>query len=163
MTVGTVVSQGTELFFVDVVSTTDPTIVKMACPTGITGLGGPRDEIEDTCLDNTDDKTYKAGLGNPGDVSVPFNLVPRDGSHQILFALKAAGTVLNWIECLSESATDPTIDSDGEFVAPTDRSSFAFEAFVKDVNIDVATNDIVRGTLTLKRSGAVTFTAYTPA
>jgi hypothetical protein len=162
MTVGTVVSQGTELFFVDTVSTTDPTIVKMACPTGITGLGGPRDEIEDTCLDNTDDKTYKAGLGNPADVSVPFNLVPRDGSHQILFALKAAGTVLNWIECLSEATTDPSIDSDGEFVAPTDRSSFAFEAFVKDVNIDVATNDIVRGTLTLKRSGAVTFTAYTP-
>jgi hypothetical protein len=163
MTVGTVVSQGTELFFVDTVTTTDPTIVKMACPTGITGLGGPKDEIEDTCLDNTTDKTFKAGLGNPGDISVPFNLVPRDGSHQNLFTILEAGTVLNWIECLSESATDPTIDTDGAFVAPADRSSFAFQAFIKDVNIDVATNDLVRGTLTLKRSGSVTFTAYTPA
>lgn len=163
MTLGTVKTQGTELFFVDTVTTTDPTIVKMACPTGITGLGGAADQIEDTCLDNTTDKTYVRGLGNPGQVTVPFNLIPRENSHQLLFTLKDAGTVLNWIECLSEAATDPTVDTDGEFVAPTDRSSFKFAAYIADINIDVANNEIVRGTLTLQRSGGVTFTAYDPA
>ncbi len=163
MTIGTVKTQGTELFVIDTVTTTDPTIVKMACPTGISGLGGPRDQIEDTCLDTTDEKTFQAGLGNPGPVSVPFNLIPREQSHQFLFAWKNAGTVMKWIACLSEAATDPTADTDGTFVPPVDRSSFAFDAYVADVNIDIATNEIVKGTLTLQRSGAVTFTAFTPS
>jgi len=163
MTVGTVRTQGTELFVVDDITTTDPTLVKMACPTGITGLGGARDQIEDTCLDTVGDKTYQAGLGNTGQVSVPFNLIPRDGSHQQLFAFKQDGRVMKWIACLSESGTDPTIDTDGSWLAPADRSSFVFDAYVSDVNIDIATNEIVRGTLTLQRSGSVTFHAYTPA
>jgi hypothetical protein len=162
MTTGTVPSQGTELFFADQTSSTHE-IVKMACPTGITGLGGAKDQIEDSCLDTVGDKTYRAGLGNPGQVSVPFNLIPRDFSHQQLFVLKDAGTVMKWIECLSESTTDPTLDTDDTFIAPTDRSSFEFDAYISDVNIDVATNDLVRGTLTLQRSGNVVFNAYTPA
>lgn len=162
MTVGTVKTQGTELFFVDSENpTTD--IVKMACPTGIQGLGGPRDQIETTCLDTTGDKEFVAGLGNPGQVTVPFNLIPREGSHQQLFALKEAGTTLHWIECLSESQTDPTLDSDGAFVPPDDRSSFMFDGFIADVNIDAATNEIVRGTLIIQRSGSVVFTPYVPA
>lgn len=163
MTVGTIRTQGTELFVVDPTASGGPTLLKMACPTGINGLGGARDQLEDTCLDTTGDKTYLAGLGNPGQVSVPFNLIPRDGSHQTLFAFKASGTVLKWIACLSEAVTDPTLDSDSEIVPPTDRSSFEFDAFVSDVNIDISTNEIVRGTLTLQRSGDVTFNAYTPA
>lgn len=163
MTTGTIVSQGTQLFFVDTVTSSVAAIVKMACPTGISGLGGPRDQIEDTCLDTTGDRTYKAGLGNPGQVTVPFNLVPREGSHQLLFTLKELGTVLKWIECLSESTTEPTLDSDDTFIAPNDRSSFEFDAYIADVNIDAATNDLVRGTLILQRSGSVVFNAYTPA
>jgi hypothetical protein len=163
MTTGVVKSQGTELFLIDTVNQTDPAIVKMSCPTGITGLGGARDQIEDTCLDNTGDKTFQAGLGNPGQVSVPFNLIPRDVSHQNLFALKEDGSVLKFVVCLSESATDPTLDSSDAFVLPTDRTTIAFDAFVSDVNIDVATNDIVKGTLTLQRSGSVSFVGYVPA
>lgn len=163
MTTGTVKTQGTELFFVDAVSSSVGAIVKMACPTGITGLGGAADQIEDTCLDNVTDKTYVRGLGNPGVVTVPFNLIPRETSHQLLFTLKDNGAVLNWIECLSESATDPTLDIDDTFIAPATRSSFAFSGYIADVNIDVANNEIVRGTLTIQRSGAVMFNAYTPA
>lgn len=164
MTVGTVKTQGTELYFVDAsVSTSDPDLIKLACPTGVTGLGGARDQIEITCLDTTGDKEFSAGLGNPGQVSVPFNLIPREFSHQNLFALKEGGETLNWIMCLSEGTTAPTIDSAGVISAPGDRSSFAFQAYISDVNIDVANNEIVRGTLTLQRSGNVQFTAYTPA
>lgn len=163
MTVGTVKTQGTELFLIDTVSESDPYILKFACPTGITGLGGAKDQIEDTCLDNTTDKTFVAGLGNPGQVSVPFNLIPRNGSHQLLFTLKEDGSTLKWLACLSESATDPTIDSGDVFDPPNDRTSFAFDAYISDVNIDIATNEIVRGTLTLQRSGVVTPTWYTPA
>lgn len=162
MTTGTVRTQGTELFVIDTISTTDPTIVKISCPTGITGLGGARDQIEDTCLDATDEKTFQAGLGNPGQVSVPFNLIPRNTGHQALFAWKSDGSVMKWLICLSEGTTDPTV-SGSDFVKPSDRTTIEFSAFVADVNIDLATNDIVKGTLTLQRSGAVTFVGYTPA
>lgn len=164
MTTGTVRTQGTELFVIDSsVTASEDDIFKIACPTGITGLGGARDQIEDTCLDTTDEKTFQAGLGNPGQVSVPFNLIPRNGSHQSLFAWKASGAVMKWLACLSESNEQPTVDSDGEFVKPTTRTTIEFSAFVADVNIDIATNEIVKGTLTLQRSGAVTFVGYVPA
>lgn len=162
MTTGTVKTQGTELYFIDSV-TTDPEIVKLSCPTGITGLGGAADQIEDTCLDALVDKTYVRGLGNPGQVSVPFNMIPRDGSHQVLFDLKDAGTTIHWMACLSEGTSAPTMDTDEAFVAPAGRTSFAFDAYVADINIDIATNTIVKGTLTLQRSGAVTPTWYVPA
>lgn len=161
MTVGTVRTQGTELFVIDAsVTASEEDIYKIACPTGITGLGGARDQIEDTCLDTTDEKTFKAGLGNPGQVSVPFNLIPRNGSHQNLFAWKQSGEVMKWLVCLSESTEQPTVDTDGNFVKPTTRTTIEFQAFVADVNIDVATNEIVKGTLTLQRSGAVVFVGF---
>lgn len=164
MTTGTVKTQGTELYVIDAsVTSSEEELYKIACPTGITGLGGARDQIEDSCLDTTDEKTFQAGLGNPGQVTVPFNLIPRNGSHQFLFAWKQVGAVMKWLVCLSESATQPTVDTDGEFVKPTDRTTIAFSGFVSDVNIDIATNDIVKGTLLIQRSGAVDFVGYTPA
>lgn len=164
MTVGTVRTQGTELFFVDnSVTTSDPDLIKLACPTGVQGLGGAKDQIETTCLDTVGDKEFAGGLGNPGVVTVPFNLIPREYSHQNLLALKKAGEILSWIACLSEGATAPTIDTDGVIAAPAGRSSFLFQGYIADVNIDIANNEIVRGTLTIQRSGDVVFNAYTPA
>ena len=162
MTVGVIKTQGTELFLVDALTVpATPALVKLSCPTGITGLGGTADQIEDTCLDNLGDKTYQRGLGNPGQVSVPFNFIPRNVSHQLLFALKDAGTDITWIVCLSESATPPTLVG-GAIVPPVSRSSFLFEGYIADINIDVATNEIVRGTLTLQRSGSVQPNWFTP-
>lgn len=162
MTLGVVKTQGTELFFIDSTSSSVAAIVKLACPTGIQGLGGAADQIEDTCLDNTTDKTYQRGLGNPGQLTVPFNFVPRDISHQLLFDLKDRGDVLKWLACLSESATDPTLDTNELFDAPADRTSFAFDGYISDVTIDIATNEIVRGTLVVQRSGTVVPFFYTP-
>lgn len=158
MTTGTLKTQGTELFTVDALSSSVAEVLKFACPTGITGLGGAADQLEDTCLDNTTDKTYKPGLGNPGQISVPFNFIPSNVSHQILFDLKEAGDVLPWMVCLSDGTTAPTLDSEDQLVPPAAplRTSIGFNAYIADVNIDIATNEIVRGTLTLQRSGPVT-------
>lgn len=151
---GDVQTQGTHLFFVDRTGT--PALVKMTCPTGITGLtGGARDQIEDTCLDATDERTYTAGLATPSDISVPFNMKPQDAGHQLLFTLKETGESVDWIACLSESATAPTFAGDA-IVPPADRTSFTFSGYVSDVSLDVATNEIVRGTVTIRRSGGVT-------
>jgi hypothetical protein len=147
-------TQGTELYFVDPTAVM-PSVIKMACPTGVTGLGGPADQIETTCL-GANEKTYVQGLFTPGQVSIPFNLDPQAASHQDLFDLKEAGDNLNWIVCLSDGPGTPTLDSDSDFVAPATRSSIKFVGYIADLNIDLATNEIVRGTLTVQRSGSVT-------
>lgn len=155
---GTVKTQGTELYTVDALSSSTARVLKFACPTGVTGLGGPKDQLEDTCLDDIEDKTYKPGLGTPGQVSVPFNFIPENGSHQILFDLQESGEVLPWMIGLSDGyGIAPTLDSDDQLEPPAspERTSALFNAYVSDVNIDIATNEIVRGTLTLQRSGPV--------
>ncbi len=149
-------TQGSELFLVDTLTSSVAAVMKMTCPTGITGLGGAADQIDSTCLDDMDDKQFTRGLGNPGQVTVPFNLHPDAASHQTLFDLKAAGDTVGWMICLSDGTPDPTLDSVDALVAPAGRTSFGFNAYIADVTIDVATNEIVRGTLTLQRSGAVT-------
>jgi hypothetical protein len=90
---------------------------------------------------------------------VPFNLIPSAASHQLLFELKEAGTTVNWLACLSDGVAAPTtLDSNDRIVPPNDRTSFGFDGYIADINIDVVTNEIVRGTLTLQRSGSVTAT-----
>ncbi len=158
MTEGIVKTQGTELFTVDTLTSSVAEVLKFACPTGISGLGGAADQIETTCLSTLGDKEYVGGLGNPGQVSVPFNFIPRAGSHQILFDLKESGAVLPWLIGLSDGTAQPTLDSAESLAPPAapGRTSLAFDAYVADVAIDIATNTVVTGTLTLQRSGSVT-------
>lgn len=163
MTIGTVKTQGTEIYLINPLAT-ETELIKLACPTGSSGVvGGPADQIEDTCLDNRTAKTYKRGLGNPGQASIPFNFVPRDPSHQLILTdLKTDGRVLDWLELFSESTDAPTLDTDGAFVKPTTRTSVHFQGYISDVAIDVATNEIVRGTLTIQRSGDEIWQFYEP-
>lgn len=149
-------TQLTEIFFVDTYTSGTPAVTKLACPTGITGLGGAKDQIDTTCLDATD-RTFEAGLGNPGQVSIPFILDTTSASHDVLFDIKEDGAVLNWMVCLSDGTADPTIDSEDDLTPPAGRSYFKFAAYIADVNIDIAGNDVVRGTLSLQRSGTVTY------
>lgn len=154
-------TQGTHLFVINT-STGTSSVMKITCPTGITGVtSGARSQIDVTCLDATDDMVYAGGLGSPGTVSVPFILDPQEASHQALFDLKTTGDKVQWLIGLSDGVAPPTIDVDNEFVLPTDRSTIEFTAYVADLDIDISTNEVVRGTLTLQRSGAYTFTPKT--
>lgn len=157
MTEGVIKTQGSELFTVDKLSSSVASVLKFECPTGITGLGGAADQIESTCLSTVGDKEFEGGLGNPGQVSVPFNFIPRSQSHQILFELKESREVVDWLIGLSDGVAVPSLDSNDDLVAPASplRTSIGFRGYVSDLNIDIATNEIVRGTLTIQRSGSV--------
>lgn len=144
-------TQGTNLYFID-----GAAVKTMTCPTGITGLGGTRDQIETTCLNATDDKSYVSGLGNPGQVSVPF-VFDNVADHKLLLALHDSGDVTDWMIGLSDGSTVPTIVS-GQLTMATTRSAASFDAFVADINVDFATNEVVRGTMTLQRTGSVSWT-----
>lgn len=154
MTVGTVKTQGTRLYFAESASE----ILKVACATAIQGLGGPRDQIESTCLDSTEHE-FRGGLANPAQVTVGINVIPRSAAHQALMALKDSegddNEVIAWMVVMSDQTGAPTqIDSDGYLVSPgpTTRS---FRGYVADFTEEFATNEIVRGQLIIQRSGPI--------
>lgn len=157
MTIGTLKTQGTELFFANPL-TTAIDLLKVACPTGISGFGGPTDQLDDTCLDSQE-RTYKQGLKSPGPITVPFNFIPSSASHQALIALYNGGQTVSWLLAMSDGTQDPTtLNSASQIVPPANRSSLRFEGYVSDVNFDFSVNEIVRGTLTIQRSGTYTLT-----
>lgn len=162
MTTGTLRTKGTRLYFASplLASNDDPdgvVIKSVACATGVTGLGGAADQIDITCLDS-EEREFVQGMANPGQVTVPFNVIPSSEAHQALFALKDAGTVLSWMVCFSDAIASgyvPTaVDSDQRLVS-TGATSVEFLGYVSDVSIDIQTNEIVRGTLIIQRSGAL--------
>ena len=148
-------SQGTELYFVDTDSS--DTVRRVVCATSISGLGGARDQIDTSCLDNTTDRTFVGGLGNPGQVTIGFNVHKDEVAHEALLDLKAAGTEVSWGIYSSDAATAPTANTANVLQSVTGRASAIFLGYVSDINIDIAANDIWKGTITIQRSGAVTF------
>lgn len=161
---GEVKSQGTHLYMVDRPAGGAAAIMKFLCPTGITGAtGGTRDQIEDTCLDNVDSKTFLDGLESPAPMTVPFNFVPRDASHQRMLELRETGETMDWMIGLSESATPPTLDAGGVLTPPVDRTTVVFRASISELALDIGANDLVRGTMTLNRKGRPVILPFTPA
>jgi hypothetical protein len=149
-------SQGTELYWAS-----GPTAVtRVVCATSISGLGGAADQVDTTCLDDTEDRTYVKGLGNPGQVTVGFNIHKGELAHEQLLALKASGETVSWGIYSSDAATAPTAVG-GVMQPVVDRVSAIFSGYVADINIDIATNDIWKGTITLQRSGPVSFDLLT--
>jgi hypothetical protein len=149
-------SQKTELFWASA-----PTVAtKLVCPTSISGLGGARDQVDTTCLSDNE-RTFLPGLGNPGQVTVAFNVHRGDLSHEQVLALKASGEVVSWGIYSSDAATAPT--AVGSVMQPVaDRVSAIFRGYVSDVNVDIQGNDIWKGTITIQRSGEVAFDLLTP-
>jgi len=158
MTAGVIKTQGTELFLLNTLVQPDPVVLKMDCPTGITGTGtGTKSQIDVTCLDATEDQEFIPGLGSPGQVSVPFNFIPSSAAHQgILTDLKESGLVFDWMVGFSDGTAAPSVFS-GTMEWPANRTAALFHAYIAEVSIDAATNDRVTGTMTLQRSGKVTW------
>ncbi|WP_295986468.1 phage tail tube protein [uncultured Variovorax sp.] len=149
-------SQGTELYYASAATT----VQKIVCPTGISGLGGARAQIDVTCLDDTEDEEFVGGLGTPGQVTIPFNLHKSEISHEKLMELKASGETVSWGIYSSNAATAPT--AVGSVMQPVvGRVSAIFNAYVADVAIDIGPKDIWKGTITLQRSGPVVWDLLT--
>lgn len=154
MTTGVIETKGTKLYFAG--RTTSPgEILKVACPTAITGLGGPGDQKDITCLDS-EEMEFRRGMKNPGQISIPINFIPQSLSHQTLLDLDESGDVVDWMIVFSDQTAAPTATStvDGvvQLTSPG-ATSVRFQAYVSDLTVEIATNEYVRATLTLQRSG----------
>ena len=145
-------SQGTELYFIDAAGE----LKKLTCPTGISGINsGSKSQINSTCLSDTVDEQFVAGLRSPGAVSIPYNVHRKDESHIALDALDKSGELTGFMVCLSDGTTAPTLTT-GVITAPTGRTCVAFKAYIAENTWDVAQNEIVKGNLSIQRSGEVT-------
>lgn len=145
-------SQKTELFWASA-----PTAATRAVAMkSFSGLGGARDQIDTSNLDNAVDRTFVSGLGSPSPVNVAFNVHADEVSHTALMALKDSGAEVSWGIYSSHAVTAPTAVG-SVMQAVTTRASAIFQGYVSDVNIDVGENDIWKGTITIQRTGAVTW------
>jgi|SRR5690606_26556369 len=155
MTVGTIETKGTRLFFLNGPGSPQD-ILKVACPTGIEGLGGAGSQIATTCLDSQE-MEYKRGMKDPSQINLPINFIPRSASHQALEALDESGEVVDWMIVFSDQDANPTafadVDGVNNIVSPG-ATSVRFQGYVADLNINVQTNEIVRATITIQRTGA---------
>jgi len=147
-------SQGTEVFILP--DPLDTTPMKMACPTAVSKSGGARTMNEILCLD-ADDPEFISGSRSSTTWNIPFALVPTDSTHQELFALESLGEAVPFLIALSDGTAAPTVAT-GNLTPPTGRTSFRFNGIVMEVGIDIASNDVVRGTLTVQQSGPMTRT-----
>lgn len=148
-------TQGTELFVLN--ETVSPsTIVEIGCPTSYNPGGSAADQIETTCLGDTE-RTYEAGLRTPAQETFEIVFDPADTSHRLLETLLTSGENVTWYAGLSDGTAPPTV-SGGQLQKPSTRTGFKFTASVQGVSYAIPTNEVVRATVTLQRSGARSWT-----
>lgn len=152
MTAGVVKSQNTRIYFA--VAGTSSEIHMVQCATAVNGLNsGQAGQIETTCLSSAE-KEFVRGLLNPGPVNIPFNTIFRSAAFQALQTLKDSGETASFMVVFSDQSNAPNnVNSDGKLVSPG-ATSYEFSAYIADMPLDANTDDIVRGTLNLQRSGA---------
>ena len=154
-----ILTQGTELYFLNPGDSSEgETVTKLVCPTAITGLNSPRDQIEVTCLDSLEAE-YLPGLSRPGAATITIQFDPDEPSHRRILELKQDPDVQNiwWSIGFSDGTGIPPTSGDSSgFVVPTTRTFLSFEAYLTDVPFDLALNSVVTSTIGLQVSGEKT-------
>ncbi len=146
-------TQGTQLYIIDPDATPGSEILVIDCATSIDGVGGSRDQIETTCLEDIA-RTYEAGLVTPETVTVTINADPDSPSHLRLHELYVAGTKFDAAIAWGDGTAPPTVDTAGEFDFPTTRSFIAIsETYVSNFPFNFALNAVVTSAVTLQLSG----------
>jgi len=152
-----VLAQGTHVYFIDPNDGT-PQVVQVECATSFNPAGNPADQIEDTCLEDSD-RSYKPGLRTPGQASLGLNSDPTNASHVTLHELSQMNPspTTKWAIGFSDGAEAPTLGSGGDFDLPETRTWFTFEGYVSDFPFDFAQNSLVTSEVTIQRSGGSTW------
>lgn len=149
-------TKGTQMYVRIINTSGGYEIVKIECPTGITGLGGAAAQVDDTCLDD-EEMSYSAGMPNPGQVQMPINFDPSLESHRLLRSLYNSQDTVLWIVGDSDGKNiPPTVSGGGTVTYPTTRTYHSFFGYVADAPLDFAINANVKSNISIQRSGAVT-------
>lgn len=150
-----VLTQGTHIYFIDPeFDSNGPGVLQIECATSFNPGGAPADQLDDTCLEDRD-ASSKRGLRRPGAATMGINADPSNQSHIRMYELFNGDedVTLQFAVGWSDGDSQPTIDSSGDFVLPSDRTWFVFEGYISDFPFDFALNSLVNGTVTIQRSG----------
>lgn len=123
-------------------------------------MGGARSQIDITTLDSIEHE-YASGMANPASEQFGIIFNPGDTSHQALIALKNSGVLVPWWLGLSDGTVAPTVVASAFVVTPVARSFFTFLGYVADVALATGINDVIKGTVTIQRSGASNLVPHT--
>lgn len=155
-------TQGTQLYIIDPGSSAGPEVLVVECATSIDGVGGAREQIEVTCLEDIA-RQYEAGLVTPETVTVAINFDPRNASHVRLHELYREGVKFDMAIAWGDGTDAPTIGSDGSFDFPTTRTYIeALQTYVSNLPFNFALNSVVTSSVTFQLSGFPTLFAKEP-
>lgn len=147
-------TQGTEIHFLSAGS--PAALVELGYVKSFGGLGGTASEIDVTHFQSAR-KEFLRGLRDGGTVNLGVILVAADAGQQALFALDDAGTAVQFCISLSDGVAPPT-ETGGVIVAPADRASFIFTAFVQQATVNGDADNAVMMDVQLRVTGDVTKT-----
>lgn len=128
--------------------------VQIGCPTSISGFGGSKSQIDETCLDS-EEMEFGPGMATPGAITVNLNFDPTVTSHRELWDLFENDQVRRFAIGLSDGATSivPTFDSACTASFPSTRTFFEFDGYVSDFPLEFSLNANVTAAVTVQRSG----------
>lgn len=143
--------QNTNLFAIDPV---DGSIIDIDCVTSIDGIDSAVASTAISCISKRVD-TKIAGNITPGSLTFGINFDPSEPSHLRLHELKSIGATLQWAIGLSDFAMPtpdtvgpvPTVDTNGDFVLPDDRSFVTFPGFMTSYPLAFAAGGVVASTI----------------
>lgn len=153
-----IATQGCELHILDDVTVPGtPAVLKIGAVAGITSLGGSASDIDISNMDSIV-KEFAKGLRDGGSPSFDIIFDPKSVSHALLNELSKMGTdaTKQWCFSLSDGTGVPTAVG-GILTGATTRSSLLFSAYVKQFQLDAATDSVLKGKCQLKATGDDSF------
>ncbi len=152
-------TKGTQLYFID---PADDSVTEITGITNHNPGGAPADQIEVTTLTSVA-KEFMRGLRTPGAASLEIDADPTNAVHLRLHALALDDTVVSVPFAIgwSDGTAPPTVDSDADFVLPSTRTWYQFDAYVADFPFDFSTNSVVKSSISLQRTGVSVWTEAT--
>lgn len=145
-----ILTKGTEMWLVKAGSS-GYEVIKIGCPTGISGLGGSRTQIPTTCLDS-EEQEFLGGLASSGPLTVNLDFDPEKISHRELFEMSNGQELVKWAIGFSDGTDSPTTDSSG-IVLPATRTFVYFDGYIADFPFDIALDSVVKSAMQVQRSG----------
>lgn len=149
-------AQGTNVYAFD-----STAVTQLVCLTGIDLGSDSTTRIENTCLDETQSKSYLNGLSDPTESSLTFNLDPENESHLKLIEWATDKKEGLQFYVGASDGTSPVTATGGTVTVPTTRSWWTFTGGLSTPVPSFEADALVGYTVTLQRSSTVVFTPKT--
>lgn len=156
-----VLTQGTKVW-IEHGDAAAPILTRMDCITSISLGDDSVNDIDDTCLEETDVKTSQPGLTTPGDGEIVIKTDPLNASHMKLLQLAESRTPVKVYIGWSDGTTAPTLATD-TVTLPTTRTFSSFDAVLRVSSPTFEPDSLVEHKIAMKRQSKVTTIYKLPA